>query len=64
MTDEQLAQQRYYLAEQIGRRGHFGISLVDKYLKSQYGADSALALSRPQGGGLCVEIKMKEVYAQ
>lgn len=64
MTDEQLSQQRYYLAEGIGSRGHFGISLVDKYLKSQYGADSALLLSRPCSGGLCVEVKMKEVRPQ
>ena len=64
MTDDQLAQQQYYLAEGIGRRGHFGISLVDKYLKSQFGADSALTLSKPQNHGLCVEVKVKEVYAQ
>ena len=64
MTDQQLELQRYYLAEELGRRGHFGISLVDKYLKSQYGADSALTLRRPQNGGLCVELKLKEVYAQ
>lgn len=61
MTDQQLDQQRYYLIKGMGRRGHFGISLVDKYLKSQYGADSALLLSRPERGGLCVELKLKEV---
>lgn len=61
MTDEQLEQQRYYLREGLGSRGHFGISLVHKYLRSQYGTDSTLTLSRPEGGGLCVELRLKEV---
>lgn len=61
MTDEQLAQQRYYLKEGLGGRGHFGISLVHKYLRSQYGTDSTLTLSRPESGGLCVELRLKEV---
>lgn len=61
MTDEQLARQQQYLAEGQGNRSHFGISLVDKYLRSQYGAESALLLSRPPEGGLCVELKLKEV---
>ena len=64
MTDEQLRLQQHYLAEGLGSRGHFGISLVDKYIRSQYGADSALQLEKTDGGKLCVEIKVKEVRAQ
>ena len=64
MTAEQLQKQRYYLSEGLGSRGHFGISLVDKYVRAQYGADSAVTLEVPEGGGLCVKLKVKEVRAQ
>ena len=60
MTEEELALQRRLLEEGQFAEGHFGIGLVARSLKLQYGEDSRVDLDSEYGKGLTVELTLKK----
>ena len=60
MKEEELALQRRLLEEGQFAEGHFGIGLVARNLKLQYGEDSSVKLDSEYGKGLTVELTLKK----
>jgi len=60
LTGEQLEKQRQLLKEGSFERGHFGISLIARHLKLQYGEESTIEIDSVYGGGTTVEIKLED----
>ncbi|MBR5642163.1 MAG: histidine kinase [Firmicutes bacterium] len=60
MTEEELTLQRRLLEEGQFAEGHFGIGLVARSLKLQYGEDSTVVLDSEYGKGLTVELTLKK----
>lgn len=59
MEPQELALQRQLLADGQMADGHFGIGLVARSLKLQYGEDSSVTLDSTYGQGMTVELTLK-----
>ena len=64
MTTEELALQRKLLEEGQFAEGHFGIGLVARSLKLQYGEGSTVTLDSEYGEGLTVELTLQKKVVQ